>query len=263
MADAAELALIESMGESQWYRLQHQGVEKRGKLIHKNSEDQYCLFVNYTGIKTARLDFRQVVEGLRTGTIAPVDMETVYARALEYAVERMAEYIPHLQAKVEETEARRDQLLKAKMEKVRQAESLRRLREEKRREAEAARKKARLIAMERARRNAGQRTEAVRLERQQTPESAQRDVERMQAGGHLELIVDGHKKVIFELGVWLKSTRKMIFVDQLGRKQLKLMPEELAQRIAAGNGRILDFGATFDDTLRGLIVEHSARIPVE
>ncbi len=263
ITDATELARIESMGEGRWYRLPVRGVEKRGKLIHKNSKDLYCLFVNYSGIKTARLDFRQIVEGLQTGTVERVDMETLYQRALDYAVERMAEYIPHLQSKVEETEAERKRLLKAKIEKAQQAELLRRLGEKKRREAEAARKKARIFAAESNRRKAGQRAESMRRGQQQTLESAQRDVERMQAGGHLELIIDGHEKVVCELGVWLKSTRKMIFVDQFGRKQVELMPEDLAQRIAAGNGRILDFGATFDETLRGLIVEHSARIPVE
>lgn len=263
VTDAAELARIDSMGEGLWYRLRSRGVEKRGKLIHKNSEDLYCLFVNYSGIKTARLDFRRVAEGLKSGTVEPVDMETVYQRALDYAVERMAEYLPHLQSKVEETEAERERLLKARIERAQQAESLHRLRENKRREAEAARKKARLLAVEGTRRQAGRRAKSMRRERQQTLESARMDVERMQAGGRLELIVDGHEKVVCELGVWLKSTRKMIFVDQFGRKQMELMPGELAQRIAAGNGRILDFGATFDDTLRSLIVEHSARIPVE
>jgi len=263
VSDSESLARIGEMKEDDWYLIQGGGIRKRGKLIQKNQKEQYCLFVNYSGIKSSRMDFRQIAEGLEAGTIRPVEVKTVYKQALRRAVKQMAELVPQLKSKVKETEAQRQRLQEAKIEQKRREETLRKLREQQSREAAAARKKARQEAMEQARRQMEQRAEAVRETRERAMVIARGDVERMQAGGRLELIGEDRSKLVCELGVRLKSSQKMIFVDQLGRKQLSLLPEELAEKIAIGNARILDYGATFDDTLRGLIVEHSSRIQVE
>ncbi len=82
----------------------------------------------------------------------------------------------------------------------------------------------------------------------------------MQSGGWLEYIGADDQRISCKLGLRLKSSGKMIFVDNLGRKVIELRSVELAERIVDGNAAILDFGVAFDSTLSGLINERSERI---
>ncbi len=94
-------------------------------------------------------------------------------------------------------------------------------------------------------------------EREQTLQQVLSSVNRMQPGGRVELIGDDGRKIACKLGLKLKSSRKLIFVDRLGRKVQELLPEHLAERIVEGSAVITDYGVAFDDTLQRLIIDRS------
>jgi hypothetical protein len=85
----------------------------------------------------------------------------------------------------------------------------------------------------------------------------------MQSGGWLEILNEDHQRISCKLGLRIKSSGKLIFVDSLGRKVMEFLPRQLAERIVDGSAAIVDFGVAFDETLGNLIVERSEKIKTD
>jgi hypothetical protein len=257
--DTAKQRLVDGLRVGSWYLLSDKGLAQRCRLIERNKQYRYFLFTNLSAVKVAKQSYAQTALVLESGMLRSVDTSPVLERAMGSATGRLSEQIGRLQAQVREAERLRGEA----KERRRQAEleqRLRRLQVERRREQIRLFQERRRLEQERARQAAEARQQAARLARDRALEQVLAGVERMQAGGSVELIGSDHQKIACKLGLKLKSTRKMIFVDRLGRKRAELLPEELAERIVDGSAAILDYGVAFDDTLRILIAERSGRI---
>jgi hypothetical protein len=244
VADAIRHMPLDDMRVGHWYKLLENGLEVRCKLIEKNLHHGYCLFSNYSGIKTARRDSTDVVQSAQAGTLKQIDSSPIFGKALTFACRQIAEQIPKLESKAQSVEQKRAKNLKRK----RQAEAAEKL---SRLEDERLREEARLLEESRIR------------EREQALQQVLPSVNRMQPGGWVELIGDDGRKIACKLGLKLKSSRKLIFVDRLGRKVQELLPEHLAERIVEGSAVITDYGVAFDDTLQRLIIDRSEQVHAE
>jgi hypothetical protein len=261
-ASADALALAETLREGDWYRLLDSGLELRCKLVEKNTRHGYCLFTNFSGIKSARLGLPRAAEAIENGTLQPLGNTGSFERALAAACDQLAAFIPRLEAKVQEARALKTAMADRRreageLERLRRAEDARRQAEERRDEEERLRSEAL------ARREAEHRQHLAQEARAQALGKALQAVDRLQPGACLDLITSAGDRALCKLGLRLKSTGKMIFVDRFGRKRAEFLPPALAEQVVEGNASILDFGVAFDETLQALITRRSATLPGE
>ncbi len=242
-----------------WYKLDHEGQLRRCKLIEKNLEHGYCLFTNLSGIRVAKLGYAVVDDLLQHRRLRRMDAVPALEKALAYAARELGRQIPGLEQQARDAEqAWTDARQKARRQAA--AERLRREQEQRRLEEEARRREQLRHEEERRRTLAEAETKAREAARRRLVDNELEKVERMQSGGWLELIQDNNRRISCKLGLRLKSSGKMIFVDSLGRKVAELPARELAEKIVDGNAAILDYGVAFDNTLGGLINERSEQI---
>jgi hypothetical protein len=231
---------VNSLRVGNWYHLKLEELGQRCQLIERNPEFRYCLFVNMSSIKAARLEYAEICSALQSGMLEPVDVSLVLDRAMAYATNRFTERDLRRQSKVQEREnlsARADERRREE-EAPRQMESQAQGREDERhREQEGARLEAEA------------REQQARAARAKLVGEALAQVEKLEPGGSVELIDEDQRKVDCRLGLKLKSSGKMIFVDGIGRKVSELLPEELATRIVDGSAGIVAYGATFEGSL--------------
>ncbi len=254
VSDAIRRLPLDDLRVGHWYKLLEKGLEARCKLIEKNLKYGYCLFSNFSGIKTARRDYADVVHSALAGTLKHINSSPVFGKALEFACRQIAEQIPRLESKVQSAEQERAKILK-QHRRAEAAENLRRLEDKRLREEAHLFEESRIREREQVRREIESHAEAQSEAREQALQQILSGINKMQPGGWVELIGDDDCKITCKLALKLRSSRKLIFVDRLGRKVQELLPEQLAERIVDGSAAIVDFGVAFDDTLRRLIVE--------
>jgi len=245
-----------------WYKLLDRGLEVRCRLIEKNTENHYCLFSNFSGIKTARKSWPEVAEALQNNGLKKIDTAPVFAKAAAFACGQIAEQIPRLEARARKSEQERDKILQQKHQAQAQAE-LHRKEEERLREEARLLEESHQREQKKAQQQTESRVEAQRQARQQALQQVLVSVNRMQPGGLVELIGNDNRKINCKLGLKIKSSGKLIFIDRLGRKVDELLPEQLAERIINGSASISDYGVAFDDTLGRLITDRSEQVNVE
>jgi Protein of unknown function (DUF1631) len=283
----ADRQALEGLRLGDWYLIRQGTQEIRGRLIQKEGALGYCLFANYSGIKAARLEAAGLAKALAAGVLQPLDIRPVMDRGLDLAVGQLEAHVPRLEAKVRLVEQERERLraeareaerLRQAREQAQQAERaeqerararaeeaarLARLRERVRRDEEVIREQEQRAAEERVRQVAQGRDQAQRRQEEQALVGALAEVQRLQPGGWLELIGANDAKRVCKLGLKIKSSQKMIFIDRLGQKVAEMLPPELAARMVEGSARIVDYGVAFDDTLGSLILDRSEKIHVE
>jgi hypothetical protein len=237
---SAQKKAVNSLRVGNWYHLKLGELSQRCQLVERNPEFRYCLFVNMSSIKAVRLEYAEISSALQSGMLEPVDVSLVLDRAMAYATNQFTERDLHSQSKVQETEnlsARADERRREE-EAPRQMESQAQIREDElHREQEGARLEAEA------------REQQARAARAKLVAEALAKVEKLQPGGSVELIDEDQRNVDCKLGLKLKSSGKMIFVDAIGRKVSELFPEELATRILDGSATIVAYGATFEGSL--------------
>jgi hypothetical protein len=250
---------IDALLPGHWYKLEIDDHERRCKLIERNLEHGYCLFSNLSGIRIARLEFSDTDRLVSEGKLRRMEDLSAFNPALKFCVAQLQKQMPGLERQALEAEQVWDEA--ERQAKQQAAEERLRQREEQRRRDEEVRQQEKLRAEENTRRDQAEAEARKRQEvRNQQIELALKKVEQMQSGGWLEYIGADDQRISCKLGLRLKSSGKMIFVDNLGRKVIELRSVELAERIVDGNAAILDFGVAFDSTLSGLINERSERI---
>ncbi len=265
-----EDANIKALRVGDWYKLNQDGLHRRTKLIEKNLHYGYCLFTNLSGIRISRLTLRQTSRLMDNGELLRMEHFPVLTQAIAHCTNELGKQIPALQNQVEDAEqawhetrkkallqqeeAERQALRRQEEERLRQLQEERRLKEEKER-LERLRQEE-----EQRQKQEQQQAELTHTARLVLLEKIVDQTKRMQPGGWLELILDDDGRVSCKLGLRLKSSGKMIFVDSLGRKLAQFTDHELAEKIVDGSASILDYGVAFDETLGGLINERSEKI---
>jgi len=261
-SDTESRIALDQLRVGHWYKLQERGLELRCKLIEKNPKHGYCLFSNYSGIKTARMEYTEAAQALRAGSLKQIDSSPIFGRALAFACRQIAEQIPKLESKAQAVSQEREKILSQKRRDDAE-QNLRRLEEERLQEEARLLEERRSREREQARREAEAQAEARDEARRQALQQVLDRVNRMQPGGWVELIGDDNQKITCKLGLKLKSSGKLIFIDRLGRKVQDLLPEQLAERIVDGSAAIADYGVAFDDTLGRLITDRSEQVHAE
>ncbi len=250
---------IESLLVGHWYKLNQGGLKRRCKLIEKNLQYGYCLFTNLSGILAAKLSFVEAEHILGKAGLQRMDAIPALENGLTYCTRELHKQLPGLERQVKEAE--QAWLDANRRQKKQEAAELIRRHEEQRRQKEEARRQEQLrLEEERRLAKAEAEAEEQQAARRRLVDQAQAKLARMQSGGWLELIRDDQTRVSCKLGLRLKSSGKMIFVDSLGRKVAELHSQELAEKIVDGSASILDYGVAFDSTLSGLINERSEKI---
>ena len=262
----ADHQALDGLRLGDWYLIRAGGLETRGKLIQKDAALGYCLFSNYSGLKAARLKIAGLAATLADGVLRRLDTAPVAERALEWALSQLEGQLQRMEVKVRAVEQGRERLAREharETAKVEEAAHLKRLHEQAQQEAAAIREQERRAAEEQVRDAKQQRELAWQQGQERALEGALIEAQRLQPGGWLELLTADDGKHACKLGLKLKSSQKMIFVDRLGQKVAEMFPADLAARIVEGSARIIDYGVAFDDTLQSLILDRSEKIHVE
>lgn len=252
-----------------WYTLVDKNLNIRCKLIEMNSQYQYCLFVNLSGMKVARHSFGEMTQQIKMGGVRPVGSTPVLESALVSALRHMGIQLRTMERQVHLAEQQRSELKAKKIREqseqrerqlqdklLRQQEALL-LQQEKQRQRELQEKR------EQTQKEAEIRAATQQDMHEQAMSKALRDIRKLQSGGWLDLQMDSGETQRCKLGLKLKSSGKLIFVDGFGRKLAQFLPDELAEKMVEGGAAIADFGVAFDDTLSGLITERSDKIHVD
>jgi hypothetical protein len=208
---------------------------------------------------------------LETGRLQPIDKAPVFDRLLGLALKdwrallerRVQELARTLRERHQREEHGRRETAAREEQARREGEA----RDQERLEQE--RLEAEVLAEERlgqeAERQATEEAEAGRRARREAREKAiaQRthEMQRLQPGAIVELINDHDRPVTCKLALVLRSSRKMVFVDHIGRRVAELQPEQLAARVCEGSAVVRDFGTAFDEQLHRLIEERSDAMP--
>lgn len=270
-----DITALSGFNIGEWYIINTSEQKIRGKLIQKDSHLGYCLFANFSGIKAARLEITGLAQAIADGILIRIDAVSILERAFETALTQLENQVQRLETKVHVVEqerskvARQTALLKPDPATIEIVEPksvvkeddshIKQLREKIRREEIATLEQERKVAEEQAQ----ARELAQRIEQEKALEKALKEANMLQPGGWLELIAKDNVKHVCKLGLKLKSTQKMIFVDKFGQKVAEMRPTELAIRIVEGSARVIDQGVAFEDTLQSLILNHSVKINVE
>lgn len=271
-----DLEVLKDLNIGAWFIIHTGEQDIRGKLIQKDKELGYCLFASYSGMKAARLEVTGLAEALAKGTLRHIDNTLVVERAMERSLMQLESQVQRLKSKVHLVEQERANKIKsqkpppqpdvsvasavaAPVAVAEDATELKRLREEIRREETEARERERKAVEEQAQ----ARELAENQEKERILKKILEEVNLLQPGGWLELLNKDNAKLTCKLGLKLRSTQKMIFVDRLGQKVAEMKTDELAVRIVEGSARIIDRGVAFEDTLQSLISDHAGKINVE
>ncbi len=261
-ANSGQLQAVKALRVGDWYKLIESGLDRRCKLIEKNSQHAYCLFTNLSGIQMGKYSFGQVSDKLASGELLRIESTPLFEKALHYSCTELAKYLPRLEQQTIEAErARQDALQRKRREEaevqLRAEEEQRRLRDE-----EILRERQRLEEA-RLRQEAEAQAKVEHAARQSLLQQTLLVLGRMQPGGWLELIGTDHQRIACKLGLRIKSTGKLIFVDSLGRKVAEFHQMALAERIVDGSASIMDYGVAFDETLASLVHERSEKIKTD
>ncbi len=232
--NSADLKALDNIEIGDWCLI-HIGEQcTRGKLIHKDLDLGYCLFINYSGIKAARIEIAGLAEAMLNGKLERIDSNPIIDRALETALTYINSQVERLKRRI---------ALKMEQDAIRREEIA-----AKEREQQAAQLQAK------------ERNLALQQERQLAIDKALVEVNMFQPGGWLELLTEDNVKQVCKFGLKLKNNQKMIFVDHLGQKVAAMLPDELAARIVDGSANIIDHGVAFEDTLQSLLLDRSEKI---
>lgn len=269
----ADLQALQGLHVGGWYLIQAGDVASRGKLIQKDAALGYCLFANYSGFKAARLEVAGLAEALADGKLQHLAPIPVAAQALEAALTHLEAQLQHLETKVRQAEQEREHRRAEK--KTRQVGQVREpaqtkegtpregLQEQTRHEEVETREQRLSTAKEPARPAVQEQDLVQQRGQEQELQSALVKVRRLQPGGRLEFLTTDNVKRTCQLGLKIRSSQKMIFIDQLGQKVAEMLPADLAARLVEGQARIIDYGVAFDDALQSLILDRSGKIRVE
>jgi hypothetical protein len=275
-----DVTVLDNFNIGDWCLINNGEQKIRGKLIQKDLNLGYCLFANFSGIKAARLEINGLVQTINNGALIRLDTTSVLERALDTALKQLENQVQRLETKVHVVEQERiktkqatkiistpvelasvaTKVVTSKPTLIAEDDShIKQLREKIRLEEMAALEQERKAAevQEKA------RELAQRQEQEKSLEKALREANMLQPGGWLELIAKDNVKHLCKLGLKLKSTQKMIFVDKFGQKVAEMRAAELAARIVEGSARVIDQGVAFEDTLQSLILDRSGKINAE
>jgi hypothetical protein len=263
---------IRALRPGEWLHWHDGERERRCRLVENDRSLGYLLLGNLSGIRVARLDHVDAAEALATGRLRPIAKSPVFDRLLRLALQ---DWRAHLEKRVQvlartlrerqaqETQAR----MEADAQRAREIQEAQRREQERlereRRQAEAlAEEKQRQEAERRAREEAETARRAQQEARAKAITQRTLELERLQPGAVVELINGQDQPMTCKLALVLRSSRKMVFVDHIGRRVAELRPEELAVRVVEGSAQVRDFGTAFDEKLHQLIKQRSDTMPV-
>jgi len=225
----------------EWYLWQEQARTLRCRLIEDNRRHSYMLFANFSGIQVARLDYEAVRRALSEGGLRRIEDAPLFPRLLAAALQRW-------QQDLEQREKELQRFLDAQKNAERRA-----LEQEQRKQELERREQARQAEEMRAQAQAAAQAELQRQARERAIVEKVESLGQLQLGATVELIDDENRRITSSLGLILKRSGKMIFVDRFGKKTAELLPRELATKIVDGSAQVLNFGVAFEQTLQSVI----------
>jgi len=250
----------------EWFRWHDSEGTRRCRLVENDRSLGHLLFGNLSGIRVVRLGHAEAAEALETGRLQPIDKAPVFDRLLGLALKDwralLERRVQELARNLRERHQREDQACIETAAQEEQAHREAEAREQERIDVEALAEEG--IRQE-VQHQALEAAEAGRRARQEAREKAiaQRthEMRRLQPGAIVELINDHDRPVTCKLALVLRSSRKMVFVDHIGRRVAELQPEQLAARVVEGSAEVRDFGTAFDESLHQLIKARSDAMP--
>lgn len=239
--------------EGHWFVEGEGHSEQRRFFLGLLAESGEVLWTNGFGVKLAVMPWADVAAALDKGlyrrlpdlnSFGGVLGETVTALSRVLASQRQQREKAAAVARARAEELRRE---KEQADRQRREEEAARAAEQERLQAEAEAQRQQDEAETRRRQEAARRAEAEAL------------VDAIKLGGWIvregttDATSDTQMPQRLKLAVRLNATRKLVFVDRLGLNRMEFQIAELVDRVLAGEVRVLNQSAEFDDTLTRVV----------
>ncbi|MDX1633114.1 MAG: DUF1631 family protein [Marinobacter sp.] len=227
--------------------------EQRRFFLGLLAETGEVLWTNGFGVKLAVTPWSDLTAGLDSGAYRRLPELNSFGGVLGETVSALSRVLTSQRQQREKAAA----VARARAEELRRAKEqaeLQRQQEEAVRKAEQARQQAEAEA----RRQQDEADAQRRLEAARRAE-AEALVNAIKLGGWIvrEDVTDSTSDVRaaqrLKLAVRLNATRKLVFVDRLGLNRVEFQVSELVDRVLAGEIRVLNQSAEFDDTLTRVV----------
>ncbi len=243
------LRKIRNLEEDDWFVFEPEPDQiSRVKLALKLDDVRQMLFTNRNGMRTLTGSYDEVAYLLTRGVLKRLTVEAGFASTFNNYLSGLVS--EHSRRKeIEDAQAQADR-------EAQERESAKQKALEEARALEQAQEEA-----ERAKQEADFKADMMRkaAEAAENPENAERlavlteTVNHLQIGAWLELpAVDGVATEC-KLAVRISSADKMIFVTRSGMKVGEYSSEELIQLLISEQGRIINEGVEFEDTLAKVV----------
>lgn len=217
---------LKHLVKGEWYRSNLRGLASNLWLIEKNLEHDYLLFSNYTSELVCRMTCAEAIKHIKNHNLHHMPTTPVFDQLINQALPELDNF----SLETSDTIARHEVMHKEKrqiaIEQEIQAKALQKAEDErKQRQAEAE------------------------AEKQRAYQQVLDAVESMNLGEALQMTNEDNEKFICTLGMKLKSTRKLVFLDRNGRRVAEFLPEELADSMIKGTATLVDMSSISSDDL--------------
>ncbi|MDN3640671.1 DUF1631 family protein [Simiduia curdlanivorans] len=211
----------------------------RCKLALKHEPSGQLLFVDWLGRKVLTKSLQDFALCLSTEIAQPIvfsSIAEVWEKVVCTWIKRANLAAKHEQEKIQHQLQERERENKQRLDAAAEIEGVQR--------RQAAALKARAEA---------QAFKQLAAEQKANQAAATQHIAELQVGAWFEIFNEGAEPTRCKLSVIIQSTGKYILVDPLGRKYLEILKDELHERIASGQLRVLHKGNNFEDQLAKVI----------
>ncbi|BFM12553.1 hypothetical protein R50072_27060 [Simiduia litorea] len=211
----------------------------RCKLALKHEASGQLLFVDWLGRKVLAKSLQDFALCLSADIARPIlisGIADIWQKVIFTWVKRANLAVRQAQEKIQQQSQARER------EKKLQLEAAEKIEMSQRRQAAAVKARAEAQAFKQ-----------LAAEQKASQAAATQHIAELQVGAWLDVVDEVAAPTRCKLSVIIQSTGKYIFVDQLGRKYVELLKDELHQRLADGRLRILHKGNNFEDQLAKVI----------
>ncbi|MBW0146344.1 DUF1631 family protein [Marinobacter arenosus] len=235
--------------EGQWF-VEGEGRSEQRRYFFALLEDTAeVLWTNGAGVKLGLQPWVEFQQARERGEVRPLPMLNPFGKVLNETITVLAE-VCYKQRRQREQAAKEARDQAEALRHKRDQEEARRKQDEATREAELTRERQR----EEAQRQEDERVELEQRAREQQL-LAKKQVSELKLGGWIAIAPSSAEDdpLRLKLAVRINASRKLVFVDRLGLNRREFQEDGLVEGIVAGQIRVLDSSAEFDDALSRVV----------
>jgi len=218
-------ALLKKLQRGIWFRMNIRGITSNVLLIDININHNYLLFSNYSGVLVNRISCQDFALQMEQKHITRLPLDPAFSQLMQSSLPSLDRFIHDTTNIIVKQETMRSE---------KRQEALEQLQQEAIKNAEEAQQKI---------------SQSEKAGQQVAFDRVLIEVNNLELGETLEVRDQEKGRFICTLGLKLKSTRKLIFLDRNGRRVAEFLPEQLAEDMLTGLVKLIDLDNISQDDL--------------